>query len=148
MARVMSHHDAVTPRAAEGIRIGRLERKALDDPGLRAGCTLAEPYVCCEPCWHRWVCARLLEHLRGEHCWEELDRADFGVLRGDWHANLVEDVVARIAAGVEPLYVLVWAAETGRPLDDVAAVLRRLDLNGRRVRRFAWLSSSPPCGRA
>lgn len=150
MARMMSRHDAVAPRPAEGIRIGKLERRALDDPGLRAGCMLAEPYVCCEPCWHRWVCARWMEHLRGERCWEELDRGDFGLLRKDWHGNLelVEDVVARIAAGVEPLYVLLWAAETGQPLDDVVAVLRTLDVNGRRVRRFSWLSPSPPCGRA
>jgi hypothetical protein len=150
MARLVTRHEAVAPRPAEGIRISKLERKALDDRTLQAGCTLGDPYVVCDPCWHRWVCARLMEHLRGEHRWEELDRGDFGLLRQEWHANLalVEDVVARIAGGAEPLHVLLWAVATGQPLDDVVAILRTLDVNARRVRRFAWLTPAAPCGYA
>ena len=150
MSRLVTRHEAGAPRPAEGIRISKLERKALDDPALQSGCTLAEPYVCCDPCWHRWVTSRLMEHLRGEQRWEELDRGDFGLLRGEWHANLalVEEVVAQIAAGAEPLHVLLWAVATEQSLDDVVAILRTLDVNARRVRRFAWLTPAAPCGYA
>jgi len=150
MSRLLTRDDSTAPCPAEGIRIGKLERRALDDPALRAGCALAEPFVCCEPCWQRWVCARLMEHLRGEQWWEDLDRGDYGLLRERWHPNLelVEDVVARIAMGTGPLQVLVWAVETGRPLDDVVSVLRTLDVNVRRLPRFPWLSPTVPCGHA
>jgi hypothetical protein len=60
----------------------------------------------------------------------------------------VTDVVARIAAGADILGVLRWALENGRPLDDVSAVLRTLDVHARCVQRFPWLSPAPPCGRA
>lgn len=150
MASLLTRPDAVAPRPAEGIRISKLERKALHDPALRSGCTLAEPYVCCDPCWQRWVCARLMEHLRGEQFWEELDHHDFGLLRQRWLADLelVEDVMAQVATGAASLQVLLWAVDTGRPLDDVVTVLRTLDLNRRRVPRLRWLSPTPPCGRA
>jgi hypothetical protein len=140
----------VASGSAQGIRISKLERRALDDVALRVGCSMTEPYACCEPCWRRWVCARLMEHLRGERCWEQLDLDDFGLLRRRWHANfeLVEDVLTRIAGGAEALEVLVWAVDAGQRYDDVAAILRTLDFNARRVPRFAWLSWAPPCGDA
>jgi hypothetical protein len=127
-----------------------LERRALDDLGLRAGCSETDPVACCEPCWRRWVCARLLEHLRGDRYWDELDRGDYWLLRKRWHANFerVEKVVARVATGAESLRVLTWALETREPLDEVAAILRTLDVNARRLRRYPWLSATPPCGRA
>jgi hypothetical protein len=135
---------------AYGIRIDNLEPRALDDVALQAGCTLMDPYACCEPCWRRWVCARLMEHLRGERYWHEIDRGDFGLLRRRWHVSLelVTDVVARIAAGGDTIGILVWAVETDRALDDVVAVLRTLDVQARCLRRFPWLSEAPPCGRA
>jgi hypothetical protein len=143
-------HDAVAPRSAQGIRISKLERRALDDAALRLGCSMIEPYSCCDPCWRRWVCARIMEHLRGERCWEQLDMGDFGLLRQRWHANLdlVEYVVGRIAAGAETLDVLGWAVDTGQELDDVAAIIRTFSFNARGLPRFAWLSWAPPCGDA
>jgi hypothetical protein len=137
-----------SPAVARGISISKLERRALDDVTLQAGCSLTDPYACCEPCWRYWGCARLMEHLRGEQYWEELDRGDFGLLRKRWHANLelVEDVVFRVAHGADNIGVLTWAVETQQPLAEVVAILRTLDLNTRRLPRFRWLSWAPPCG--
>ena len=146
----MMRHEVAPSSAALGIRVSKLERRALDDAALQAGCALRDDYACCEPCWHQWVCARLMEHLRGEQYWEELDCGDFGLLRYRWHDDmeLVREVVARVAAGTDIVGVLVWAVEAQRPLAEVLAILRTLDLNARREPRFSWLSWAPPCGRA
>ena len=146
----MTPRAVATPATARGIAIGKLERKALDDPTLQAGCGLRSAYECCDPCWQQWLCARLMEHLHGERHWQELDRGDFGLLRRRWRGDLalLEQVVARIATGADVIAVLTWAVEREKPLEDVMAILRTLDPNGRRVARFAWLSWAPPCGRA
>ncbi len=93
--------------------------------------------------FEQWVRARLIEHWYGQHFWRELDRNDFGVLRGVIHPNhgLVTDVVALLLTGSENLTVITWALETGRPLDDVVAILTVLDVNSRRLRRFGSLPS-------
>jgi hypothetical protein len=146
----MTHSQPATRAAAQGLRTSKLERRALDDVALQAGCTLLDPYACCEPCWRQWVCARLMEHLRGEHYWDELDRGDFALLRRDWLGNfeLVRDVMARVAAGDDVMRVLGWAVAKQKPLDDVLDVLRTFDVEARDMSRFAWLSPAPPCGRA
>jgi hypothetical protein len=150
MMRLTTGQDAATRGAAEGIGISELERRAMDDVAFRAGCSLAEAYVCCEPCWRGWVCARVMEHLRGECFWWELDLGDFGLLKRRWHANLelVESVVARIATGADTLHVLVWAVETQHPLEAVVTILRTLRMDARHLPRFPWLSPAAPCGRA
>jgi hypothetical protein len=91
-----------------------------------------------------------MEHLRGEHYWDELDRGDFALLRRDWLGNfeLVRDVMARVAAGDDVMRVLGWAVAKQKPLDDVLDVLRTFDVEARDMSRFAWLSPAPPCGRA
>ena len=111
---------------------------------------MGDPFVCCEPCWRRWVCARIMEHLRGDRWWGELDRGDFGILRNRWHPDLelVEEVLAQFAKGADVLHVLTWAVDMHQPLDRVYSILRTLDMNARRVPRFPWLSQTPPCGSA
>ena len=91
--------------------------------------------------FERWWRARLIEHWSGDRYWRELDRGDFGILHRGLHPNrfLVADVVALLLTGGENLTVLAWAVETGRPLDDVVAILTALDLNAHRVPRYAWL---------
>ena len=150
MTTLMKGPEAAVRGAAQGIGISKLERRALDDVALRAGCSLAEAYECCDPCWHGWVCARVMEHLRGECYWWELDLGDFGLLKKRWHANLelVEAVVARVATGADTLHMLMWAVDTQQPLDEVVAILRTLDMNARQLPRFPWLSPAAPCGRA
>lgn len=95
--------------------------------------------------FERWFRARLVEHWTGARFWRELDRGDFGVLRRPIHPNegLVADVVALLLTGSENLIVIAWAIETGRPLDDVVAILTVLDVNARRLSRFAWLPPAP-----
>ena len=93
--------------------------------------------------FERWLRARLVEHWSGQECWHEFDRADFGILRGAIHPNhgLVSDIVALLLTGSENLTVIAWALETGRPLDDVVAILTVLDVNARRLPRFASLTA-------
>jgi hypothetical protein len=136
-------------RRAESVGLTQLERRALDELAFRAGCSMADALACCDRCWHRWVRARVIEHLRGEHYWDELDRGDFGLLRRRWHPNaeLVAEIVARIAAGAENLCILTWAVDTDQPLEEVVAVLRTLDVNVRRVPRYRWLSRTARCVR-
>ncbi len=124
-----------------------LERRALREFTLRGYCAPSDPIACCEHCWNRWVRARLMEHVRGEHYWHELDRGDFGLLRGRFHPNvsLAADIVARLADGSENLSVVVWAFHSGAPLDDVLEILATLDVNGHRIPRFTWLARRPPC---
>jgi hypothetical protein len=140
----------MTTRATEGIGLSRLARRALDELPFRSGCSTADRLACCDRCWHRWVRARFVEHLRGEQYWEELDHGDFGLLRRPWHPNvdLVLEIVARIAAGAESLCILTWAVDTNQPLDDVVGILRTLDVNVRRLPRFPWLSRTTRCIRA
>ncbi len=134
-------------RGAESSGLTELERRALDELALRAGCSAVDRLACCDRCWHRWVRARFMEHLHGTRYWEELDQGDFGLLRRRWHPNaaLVTEIVTRIAAGAENLCVLMWAIDTGQPIDEVVAVLRVLDVNVRRLPRFAWLSRAVHC---
>ncbi len=119
-----------------------LASSARADWALRAGCAPCDPFACCERCWARWVRARLLEHWHGERYWAELDRGDFALLQVPVHPNtaLLAEIVALVAEGEENLAIIGWAVETARPLEDVLSILTALDLNGRRLRRFAWLS--------
>ena len=100
---------------------------------------------CCNRCFGRWVRARLIEHWDGEHYWQELDRGDFGLLRRPFHTNttLLADIVALLLTGNENLTVITWALATGRPLDEVVAILTVLDVNAHRLPRFRWLPSAP-----
>lgn len=94
----------------------------------------------------RWIRGRLVEHWYGIHFWQELDRGDFGILRNVIHPNhgLVTDVVALLLSGNENLTVIAWALETGRPLDDVVAILTVLDVNARRLQPFPSLAAAAP----
>jgi hypothetical protein len=137
----------MTTGNAESLGLTELERRALDELAFRVGCSMADRLACCDRCWHRWVRARFMEHLRGDRYWNELDQGDFGLLRRRWHPNveLVAEIVARIAAGAENLCVLTWAVDTAQPLDDVVGVLRILDVNHHRLPRFRWLSRAAGC---
>jgi len=139
----------ITARA-EDTCLTPLELRALDELALGTRCSLSDRLACCERCWSRWVRARLIEHLRGERYWQELDRGDFGLLRARFHPNgaLVAEVVGLVGAGVENLLVIAWALDVGRSLDDVLAILTVLDVNAHRIPRFVWLPSAAPCAGA
>lgn len=92
-----------------------------------------------------WLRARLIEHWSGDCYWPELDRGDYGILHRGIHPDrfLVADVVAILVTGGENLTAIAWALESGRPLDDVVAILAILDVNARRLPRFPWLPPGP-----
>jgi len=123
-----------------------LERRAFADLDGRACCS-AELQKCCSRCFGLWLRARLMEHWRGDHYWQELDRGDFGLLRRPFHPNetLAADIVVLIMTGNENLMILTWALETGRPLNQVVEILTVLDINARRLPRFPWLLPSAGC---
>ncbi len=124
----------MTHTTVDVARLSALERRARADlPHSARG-------------FERWVRARLVEHWYGQCFWRELDRGDFGMLRGSIHANhtLVSDVVALVLTGSENLTIVTWALETGQPLDDVVDILTLLDVNARRLPRFTCLLTSVP----
>jgi hypothetical protein len=120
----------LTPPATDDPDPGPLERRARADLPHSA---LA---------FGRWLRARLVEHWSGECFGDELDRGDFGILRRAFHPNatLVTDVVVLLLTGSENLTVIAWALETGRPLDEVVAILTLLDVNTRRLPPYPWLA--------
>jgi hypothetical protein len=115
-----------------------LEERALDEP------TDAD---WCPRCWNRWIRARLLEHLAGDCYWQELDRDDFALLRRTFHPSrvLICEIVRQLAAGSENLTVIDWALQTGRPLADTLEILAAIDINARRIPRFAFLAPATLC---
>lgn len=116
--------------APDGLpRDGELERRARADLPYSARA------------FERWLRARLIEHWSGDRYWHELDRDDFGILHREVHPDrfLVADIVAILLTGGENLTVIAWALATSRSLDDVVAILSVLDVNSRRLPRFAWL---------
>jgi hypothetical protein len=143
VTRVTSAGNGRTPLTA-------LERRALADLTLEAECAPSDPIARCDRCWGRWVRARVMEHLLGERCWEEFTRGDFALLRRELHPNreLVAEIVAAVAAGSENLGVIAWAFDAGKPLEDVLSILAVVDVNRRRLPRFAWLRRAARCARA
>ena len=121
-----------------------LEQRAFADLAFTScGCSLEGTLEAhsCDPCFGRWLRARLMEHWRADRYWRELDRNDFGLLTRAFHPNesLVADIVVLIMTGNENLTILTWALETRRPLDQVVEILTVLDINARRLPRFSWM---------
>jgi hypothetical protein len=118
-----------------------LERRAIGDFTAGACCPAVTGRGCCPRCFGRWLRARLMEHWWGEEYWRELDRDDFGILARPFHANaaLVADIALLLMTGNENLMIITWALETGQPIDEVIQILTVLDINDRRLPRFAWM---------
>lgn len=91
--------------------------------------------------WNTWLRARVMEHLNGEFFWEEIDRDDFGLLQNNFHPNqvLLQEIVIRIKDGRENLCIINWVIDTGRSLPDALAILRKIDINARRIPRFEFM---------
>jgi hypothetical protein len=121
-----------------------LAERAAADFSDGACCAAGPRHGCCQRCFTLWLRTRLMEHWRGDTFWQELDRADFGLLKQPIHPNhrLAADVVVLVMTGSENLTILTWALETGRPLDQVVEILTVLDVNARRLPRFRSLLPS------
>jgi len=84
--------------------------------------------------WNGFLRARWLEHLQGRTFWIELDHNDFGLLRRAFQdSDLIEEILGRLKTGQENLNVLIWAIETGLPMEAVLEILEALDINSRRI---------------
>ncbi|MCS7022910.1 MAG: hypothetical protein NZ703_03845 [Gemmataceae bacterium] len=86
--------------------------------------------------WQGYLRARWVEHLQGKCFWVELDRGDFGLLQREFHdcKPLLDAILDQLAAGKENLHVILWAMDTGQPIDQVLRILEALDINSIRLR--------------
>lgn len=86
--------------------------------------------------WRLWFRVRWVEHLLGDRYWIEMGEQNFGVLRrGEPHnPMLVSRVADRLIAGWENLNIILWASDWGLDLEEVIAVLKKININDVRVR--------------
>jgi hypothetical protein len=102
----------------------------------KAGRDLGESAIRCwvREHWNGFLRARWLEHLQGRTFWIELDHNDFGLLQREFQdSELIDEILSRLKTGQENLNVLIWALETGLPMEDVLEILEALDINSRRI---------------
>jgi len=85
--------------------------------------------------WHAFTRERWVQHLRGEVFWNELDNNDFGFFASRFHDNreLVDRIASKIETGGENLDIIEWAVAQGTNVSEVVDVLKRLDINRRRL---------------
>ena len=85
--------------------------------------------------WHAFTRERWVQHLRGEVFWNELDNNDFGLVVNRFHDNreLVDRITSKIQMGGENLDIIEWAVAQGTDVSEVVDVLKRLDINRRRL---------------
>ncbi|MGH7144297.1 MAG: hypothetical protein ACREJ2_09270 [Planctomycetota bacterium] len=91
--------------------------------------------------WAKWLRARVMEHLNGDFFWEEVDCDDFGLLQNNFHRNevLLQEIVLRIKDGQENLSIINWVIDTDRSLQDALVILRKIDINARRIPCFRFI---------
>jgi len=103
----------------------------------KAGCDLGDAAISDwhQRYWHSFTRERWVQHLRGEVFWKELDNNDFGLLASRFHDNkeLVNRIASKIETGGENLDIIEWAVAQGMDVSGVVDVLKRLDINRRRI---------------
>lgn len=85
--------------------------------------------------WNRFVRERWIQHIRGQAYWKELDNDDFGIMKTQFMTSRpeAEKIVAMLEKGGENLDIVNWAVATDLNMDEVLAILNRLDLNAHRL---------------
>jgi hypothetical protein len=85
--------------------------------------------------WRHFFRLRFVEHLRGRAFYEELGGDCFAVAseRLSVEERLLDRVLEKIGQGAENLDVLCWAIREQQPTGPVLAILRAVDMNGRRL---------------
>ena len=87
--------------------------------------------------WRLWFRYRWVEHVIGEKFWIEMGAERFGILKQGRQHNPV--LVSRVAdrlmydAGLENLNIILWASDWELDLDEVVAILKRININDVRV---------------
>lgn len=85
--------------------------------------------------WRDFCRRKRLEHLRGEHCWEEFGQRRFGDLLPLLHLRdpLIDRLVEMLDSGMENLDVINWALDRKIDMARVIEVLAIVDVNGARL---------------
>ncbi len=85
--------------------------------------------------WRLWFRGHWVEHILGEKYWIEMGRDNFRVLwRGEaLNRLLVSRVADRLIVGWENLGIIFWASDWGLDLDEVIAILKKININDVRV---------------
>lgn len=100
--------------------------------GWDLGETAIRMWICQH--WNGFLRHRWLEHLQGKTLWIELAREDFGILQTSFRDSpLLEPILERLKSGWENLNILIWARESGLPMEEVREILRTLDVNSSRI---------------
>lgn len=89
--------------------------------------------------WRCWYRERWVEHLTGKRNWTEFGQEDFNLVSKKGFVPDVE-LVARIIGNLnrhrdnasENLGIIMSAVRDGQDMNDVMAILRRLDINSKR----------------
>jgi hypothetical protein len=81
--------------------------------------------------WRGWCRERWIEHLMGNVCWVEFDKADFGALRRDYQGDqeLLTLVLDRVRRSGENLDIILWASESKLDVRQVIDILVIADIN-------------------
>jgi len=85
--------------------------------------------------WRLWFRGHWVEHILGEKYWIEMGADNFRILwRGEaLNELLVSRVADRLIVGWENLGVIFWASDWGLDLDEVIAILKKININDVRV---------------
>ena len=85
--------------------------------------------------WPSYCRSKVLEHLRGQSCWQEFSVDDFGTIELLLIDRdlLLDRILDRACCGMENLDIILWAREWGLPMDRVLRILEQLDLNRARL---------------
>ena len=85
--------------------------------------------------WYYFCIGKRIEHLLGNHCWQEFSETHFGFLEA---LQLEDDLLAdRILDRIflmrmENLDIIIWAREWNLEIDRVMEILELIDINSAR----------------
>lgn len=85
--------------------------------------------------WRLWFRAHWVEHILGERYWIEMGEEHFAILKRQASHDpvLVNRVADRLIEGWENLGIILWASDWGLDLDEVIAILKKININDVRV---------------
>ena len=93
--------------------------------------------------WRLWFRGHWVEHILGEKYWIEMGGQNFAMLWRGQRLNpiLVRRVADRLIVGWENLGIILWASDWGLDLNEVIAILKKININdvrvsGQRIEQF------------
>ena len=85
--------------------------------------------------WNAYCRFRHLEHLHGDHAWEEFSPQIFGELVALMKRRdpLFEEILRRVCDGQENLEIIQWALDSNQNMDRIRSILATVDVNRARL---------------